>query len=124
MRRKILIIEDCPDLGLLLGYCFEKYGHEVFSAHDGQSGLLSVKVHRPDIVVLDRILSDMDGREVCRALRDAGDRTRLVFYTGRKGDPKCVLCANCRSIELHKPMPPMLLVDKVQALMRSEAPSV
>lgn len=123
MRKKILIIEDCPDLGLLMGYCFEKLGHEVFSAPDGRSGLLAVKIHRPDVVLLDRTLTDMDGRDVCRALRESGDRTPLLFYTGRRGDPKCERCASCASVELYKPTSPTRLVSETLAMTRPGEPS-
>ncbi len=66
---RILIIEDERDLQEVLAYNFQKAGHDVFSAVKGEDGLRLAEEHPPDLVVLDLMLPDIPGTEVCRTLK-------------------------------------------------------
>ena len=65
---KILLVEDDPHALEMLHFRFEKAGHEVIEAKDGDEGLLKA-LHKPDLIVLDVRLPKMDGWELCRMLR-------------------------------------------------------
>ncbi len=70
MSALILIVEDEPDLVSMLEYNLEKEGYQTRSALDGARGLeLAVKEPIPDLVLLDLMLPDISGTEVCRVLR-------------------------------------------------------
>ncbi len=67
---KILIVEDEPDLQQVLEYNLKQAGHDVLATKFGQEGLRFAREHRPDLVLLDLMLPDTSGIEVCRALKE------------------------------------------------------
>jgi len=68
---KILIVEDEPDLQQVLEYNLKQAGHDVFATKLGQEGMRFARDHRPDLVLLDLMLPDTSGIEVCRALKES-----------------------------------------------------
>ena len=80
---RILVVED--DAGIRLGVTrnLEFEGHEVMAAATGEDGLRLALDERPDIVILDIMLPDIDGREVCRLLRREGVKIPILFLTAR-----------------------------------------
>lgn len=69
MTRKILVIDDNPTFLETVSDIFELEGHRVVTAVDGSEGLRKVREDKPDLLILDIMLPDMDGLEVCRCLR-------------------------------------------------------
>jgi len=67
---RILVIEDEADIRRVLDYNLRSAGHEVLSAEQGREGLSLVREERPDLVLLDLMLPDVSGTEVCRAIKD------------------------------------------------------
>lgn len=67
--RHILIVEDSPTQARFTAMLLERAGHRVSVAGTGQAGLASAEAYRPDVVLLDVVLPDLDGFEVCRRLR-------------------------------------------------------
>lgn len=112
--KRILIIEDDPDLASLYEYNLQASRYQTLSAYDGRAGLLAAHIWRPDAVILDRTLPDMDGREICKLLRGRGIPTLIL--TGLKGDPACRSCAECTAIKLAKPSPMSLLLERLDLL--------
>lgn len=70
MPNKILIVDDDPDLILILGHVLNRAGYEVISAESGREGLEKVDKEKPDIVILDIMMPDMNGWEVCRNIKE------------------------------------------------------
>lgn len=66
---RVLIIEDDPTLVATLRYSIQKQGHHVTVAEDGLEGIKVARGTRPDLILLDLMLPNIDGREVCRYLR-------------------------------------------------------
>lgn len=66
---RVLVIEDDPTLVATLRYSLQKQGHHVTVAEDGLDGIKAARGMRPDIILLDLMLPNIDGREVCRYLR-------------------------------------------------------
>ena len=69
MRGKILIVEDNPHLALLIEFALEKEGFQVEVAYDGVEGIKKVKANPPDAIVLDVIMPEKDGYEVCAEIK-------------------------------------------------------
>ena len=67
--QKALVVDDSPELRLLLGSLLTHLGLDVVAARDGETGLALVAEHRPDIICLDLMLPTMSGLEVCSRLK-------------------------------------------------------
>jgi len=82
--RRILIVDDDRDAADALAELMRDLGHDVSTAHDGRSALESATTHRPDLVLLDISMPEMDGFEVAHRLREeVGLREAiLVALTG------------------------------------------
>ena len=68
-KQTILVIEDQKDFAQLVGRTLEQDGYDVILAADGTTGLRIARENQPDLVVLDLTMPDIDGLEVCKALR-------------------------------------------------------
>jgi two-component system OmpR family response regulator len=80
---KLLVVEDDPNILELLSASLRFAGFQVSTATSGSAAVSAAKDVRPDLVVLDVMLPDLDGFEVIRLLRESGTRTPVVFLTAR-----------------------------------------
>jgi two-component system KDP operon response regulator KdpE len=116
--KRILIIDDDHDLLYLLESVFARRGADVCLAADGQQGLQQLNVRRPDLVLLDVMMPDMDGWEVCRQIRQVSD-VPIIMLTALGRDKDVV-----RGLELGaddyvtKPFNPKILLARSQAALR------
>ncbi|MDW6065593.1 response regulator transcription factor [Streptomyces sp. FXJ1.4098] len=83
LTHRILVVEDDPGIRLLLESALGLSGYQVSSAATGRDALLGVERFRPDLLLLDVMLPDLDGFEVTRSLRAVGVRTPVLFLTAR-----------------------------------------
>ena len=85
---RILVVDDNTDTALSLSMLLECFGYETRTAHDGAAALAAAEAFRPDAVVLDLGLPDLDGFEVAQRLRalPACERAFLVAATGYSRD--------------------------------------
>ncbi|GAA3289541.1 response regulator transcription factor [Streptomyces cinereospinus] len=81
--QRIVVVEDDPGIRALLDAALRLSGYEVSCASGGRDGLVAVERLRPDLIVLDVMLPDLDGFEIARSLRAAGVRTPVLFLTAR-----------------------------------------
>jgi two-component system OmpR family response regulator len=79
----LLVVEDEPNIQELLAASLRFAGFEVFTAGDGGEAVLAVQRHKPDLMVLDVMLPDMDGFDVVRRIRSGGTFTPVLFLTAR-----------------------------------------
>jgi CheY-like chemotaxis protein len=81
---RVLVVDDNADATKSLSMLLRILGHEVFSAHDGPTGLEAAELHRPDVALLDIGLPKMTGYEVARRIREQpwGKGMRLVALSG------------------------------------------
>jgi DNA-binding response OmpR family regulator len=88
VAKKILVIEDSLLLSQILEEALHKKGYEVITAYDGKGGLLKASACKPDIVLLDLVLPDISGEEVCRNLKKYPDteRTPVIMLSGKDSD--------------------------------------
>ncbi|HEY3009673.1 MAG TPA: response regulator transcription factor [Micromonosporaceae bacterium] len=80
---RLLVVEDDPNILELLSASLRFAGFEVVTATSGSAAVSAAKQRRPDLVVLDVMLPDLDGFEVIKILRQDGTRTPVVFLTAR-----------------------------------------
>jgi two-component system OmpR family response regulator len=80
---RVLVVDDESNITDLVATALRYEGFEVADAADGRSALTLVSTFRPDLIVLDVMLPDLDGFEVQRRLTDDGRRTPVVFLTAR-----------------------------------------
>jgi len=123
MNSRVLIVDDDPKTVRLIQAYLQKDGYRVATAFDGQEALeLAGKVH-PDLVVLDLMLPEIDGLEVCRRLR-AESRVPVIMLTARTTEED-----RLRGLDLGaddyvtKPFSPRELVARVRAVLRRSAPA-
>lgn len=69
MDRKVLIVDDEPNIVMSLEYAFKKHGYQVFIARDGKEALDAAVLHGPDVILLDIMMPRMDGFETLNAIR-------------------------------------------------------
>jgi two-component system alkaline phosphatase synthesis response regulator PhoP len=117
--RRVLIVEDDPDLGFGLRTTLEIEGYEAEVAEDGPSGLRRAMEDRPDLVILDLMLPGMDGYRVLRALRAEGNRVPVLILTARGEEADKVLGFRSGADDyVTKPFGLLELLARVEALLR------
>ena len=80
---KILVVDDEPNIAELLSAALSFEGYQVGVAATGAEALEQVRTFRPNLVMLDVMLPDFDGTEVCKRLRNQGEQMPIVFLTAR-----------------------------------------
>ncbi|NUW37423.1 response regulator transcription factor [Nonomuraea sp. SMC257] len=83
MEARLLIVEDDPNILELLAASLRFAGFDVTTAKSGHDAVAAVQRHRPDLIVLDVMLPDLDGFEIVQRLRGGGTHTPVVFLTAR-----------------------------------------
>lgn len=115
----VLVVEDDPAVRASLERGLEFEGHTVVTAGDGSAGLAAVGEHRPDVVVLDLGLPRLDGVEVCRRLRAAGDDVPILMLTARESVDARVAGLDAGADDyLPKPFAFAELLARLRALQR------
>jgi two-component system phosphate regulon response regulator PhoB len=86
--RRVLVVEDEPDLRELLTYNLSAAGFKVHAAENGTDALTAIQAFAPDVVLLDLMLPDIPGTEVCRRIRggEVGGRQPAVMMLTAKGE--------------------------------------
>lgn len=121
----ILIVEDEPPLVEMLKYNFESAGFRTSVATDGQEALFQAEELTPDLILLDWMLPEYSGIEICRKLRDR-DATKsvpIIMLTARSEEDDRILGLNSGADDyVVKPFSPKELVARVQATLRRSQP--
>ena len=120
MAKKILIVDDEPNLVKILESRLKSNGYDVISAIDGQQGLDRVRQDKPDLVILDLMLPKLHGYEVCKQLR--ADSTHkdipivMLTASGKAGDIQEGLNQGANAY-IAKPFQPEALLGIIKALI-------
>jgi DNA-binding response OmpR family regulator len=119
MDKEILVVEDEPQLAQLVEMHLCDAGCRVEVASTGAEGLSQVSKRRFDLMVLDLMLPDMDGLDVCRELRTQRNYTPILILTARSGEVDRVLGLELGADDyLTKPFSVRELVARVKAILR------
>ncbi|MCA9197966.1 MAG: response regulator [Planctomycetales bacterium] len=122
-KKKILIVEDDTALSDILRYNFEHSGFDVVVAADGREALRQSHVVTPDVVILDIMLPELDGLEVCRRLRSStGTRDVLIVMLTAKAEELDQLVGFSVGADdyVTKPFSVKVLLQRIKALLRRQ----
>ena len=116
---KILVVDDDPELLPLVAFALRQSGYFALEAKSGEEALELARRELPDLIVLDVNLPGIDGFSVCRALREAQNRTPVLLLTVR-GDERDLVEGLDQGADdfLTKPFSPRTLLARVRALLR------
>jgi len=120
-QQKVLLVDDEPDIREFIEYNLVKEGYTVECAENGKKGLEKAKEFQPDLILLDIMMPDMDGIEVCSELRsmDAFKDTLIAFLTARKEDFTQIASFESGGDDfINKPIKPRVLMSRVKALLK------
>jgi two-component system response regulator MprA len=116
---KVLVVDDEPALRDSLERVLRHEGFEVELAGDGREAIRLLATARPDAVLLDVLMPQLDGLEVCRRMRDTGDRTPVLMLTARDAVDDRVAGLEAGADDyLPKPFALEELLARLQALLR------
>lgn len=116
--QKILIVDDEENIVSLIEYNLKNAGFQTIAAYDGRTGLSMAKEHKPDLIVLDLMLPEMDGFDVVRELRKESN-IPVLMLTARSEEFDRVLALELGADDyLIKPFSTRELVARVKAILR------
>ncbi len=116
---KILLVEDDKTIGRLVALQLERDHHLVEHVDTGKDALFSLKVHDYDLVILDWMLPDLTGLDVCKGYRDSGGKVPILMLTGRhEAQDKVDALDTGADDYLVKPFNPAELSARIRALLR------
>ncbi len=124
---KILCIEDDVDTSKLIAFILERHGYQVIPVIGGQQGLDAVKSHKPDLVLLDLMMPDVDGWEVFRQMKadSALKDIPVIAVTAKSEKIDKVLGLRIAKVDdyVTKPFTPQDLLQSVQKILPAGKPT-
>ena len=116
--KKVLVVDDDVKTVELVRLYLDRDGYQVLTAYDGVEALRLARENRPDIIVLDLMLPDIDGLEVCRTLRHESD-VPVIMLTARTTDQDKLTGLDLGADDyVTKPFSPKELAARVRAVLR------
>ncbi|MDG1477276.1 MAG: response regulator transcription factor [Vicingaceae bacterium] len=123
-NEKILLVDDEPDIIEFLGYNLTKEGYDVTTSTSGKEAVELAKKIKPDLILLDVMMPEMDGIETCQEIRNVADikNTLIAFLSARGEDYSQVAGLDAGADDyITKPIKPRLLVSRVKAILRRKS---
>ncbi|MDO8602272.1 MAG: response regulator transcription factor [Candidatus Omnitrophota bacterium] len=120
-KEKILIIEDEKDIVKMLDYNLRKENFRVFSANNGEDGLDMARKENPDLVLLDLMLPEMDGLDVCKAVKNDAKTAHIpiIILTAKAQEFDKVVGLELGADDyVTKPFSPRELIARIKAVLR------
>ena len=118
---KILLVDDEPDILEIVGYNLSQEGYKVVKASNGREAIVMAKKERPQLIIMDVMMPEMDGMEACENIRKIPDLAQVIitFLTARSEDYSQLAAFEVGADDyITKPIKPKLLISKVKALLR------
>nr|WP_321232438.1 response regulator transcription factor [uncultured Psychroserpens sp.] len=118
---KILLVDDEPDILEIVGYNLSLQGYHIITAENGVEAVKKAKKEKPQLIILDVMMPEMDGIEACEQIRKLPDlsETIITFLTARGEDYSQMAGFDAGADDyITKPIKPKVLVSKVKALLR------
>ena len=120
-EKKILLIDDEQDILEILSYNLEKEGYQVFTANNGNEGIVKAKEIIPDLILLDVMMPEKDGIETCQEMRQIKElqKTLIVFLSARSEEFSQLAGFDAGANDyIVKIIKPKVLISKVNALLQ------
>jgi len=120
---KILVVDDDPHIREVVSFALTKSGFATVEAADGAAALAVAERERPDLIVLDVTMPELDGTEVCRRLRRTSN-TPVIFLSSRDDEIDRIVGLELGADDyVTKPFSPRELVARVKVVLRRQAPA-
>lgn len=119
--KKVLIVDDEPDILEIISYNLIKEGYEILTAKNGMEALEVVPSFKPDLIILDIMMPKMSGAEVCKILRlkPEYNDTLIIFLTALNDESSQIKGLETGADDyVNKPISPKVLVSRVNAIFR------
>ena len=119
--RKILIVDDEPDILEFLGYNLRNAGYEVKETNNGKSAIEIAKDYNPDLIILDVMMPEMDGIETCYLIKENPEINDVLicFLTARSEDFSQIAGLDAGADDyLTKPIKPKVFLSKIKSILR------
>ena len=127
MKAKIMIVEDEESIVTLVKYNLEKEGYKVFFNSNGEKAIEDIKVNNPDLILLDWMLPNLSGLEICKILKSEKKykHTPIIMLTAKGQEEDKIRGLNSGADDyITKPFGHKELTARVNALLRRAKPSV
>ena len=124
---KILLVDDEKDILEFLSYNLKKEGFEIDTANNGKTALNKLSTFIPDLIILDVMMPEMDGIEVCEKIRENEqyDDILIIFLTARSEDYSELAGFSAGADDyITKPIKPKILVSRVNAILKRKRKSI
>ncbi|MER2996039.1 response regulator transcription factor [Pontibacter populi] len=118
-KLKVLVVDDAPSILLPLEFMMRKNGYDVFVARNGTEAIESVNKELPQVVILDIMMPDVDGYEVCQYIRSKKEMegAKVIFLTAKSKDVDIQKGYEVGAdLYVTKPFSPRYLLEKIQEL--------
>ncbi len=123
MKATILVIEDNEKNAYLVTFILEKYGYQVIQARDGETGIALARQAKPDLILLDIQLPEMDGYAVARELTSDGELRAIpivaVTSYAMLGDRERILAEGCAGY-IEKPINPATFMAEIEQYLPAD----
>jgi two-component system alkaline phosphatase synthesis response regulator PhoP len=120
-KEKILLVDDEQDILDFLSYNLKKEGYTIITASNGKEAINVAKKEKPDLIIMDLMMPEMDGMEACHEIRKIPEleHTLITFLSARNEDFTQVAGLDAGADDyITKPIKPRLLTSRVKALLR------
>jgi len=115
----VLVVDDEPNIVELVRLYLSNAGYRVLSGADGREALQLVRTGKPDLLILDLMLPELDGFDVCRRLREDGNQIPIIMLTARDDEVDKIVGLELGADDyVTKPFNPRELVARVRAILR------
>jgi two-component system phosphate regulon response regulator OmpR len=122
--RKLLLVDDDETLATLLRSLLAQHGYDLAWADRPSKGMAMLAEH-PELLLLDVMLPEQDGFDVCRSLRDAGESIPVIMLTAKGDDTDRIKGLNIGADDyLPKPFNYLELIARIEAVLRRQAPAI
>jgi two-component system OmpR family response regulator len=123
-KKMILIVDDDPHIREVVGYALESAGYDTAEARDGEEALKKFAEIDPDLIVLDILMPEMDGLEVCRRLR-AESKAPILFLSSKDEEIDRIIGLELGGDDyIPKPFSPRELIARIKAVLRRTEPAL
>src|ERR1700689_4887128 len=123
-KKKILVVEDDRDISELISYNLEREGYDIACLYDGSEVIDFVRKRKPDLIILDLMLPEVDGIEICRTLKSDGNTKHIpiVMLTAKSEESDVVIGLQMGADDyIPKPFSPKVLVARIKTIPRRTA---
>lgn len=123
MRKKVLVVDDDRELIDLVSFNLKRAGYAIGTASNGVEAIKKARGMAPDLIVLDVMMPELDGFEVCEILRrDAATASiPIIMLTALSGELGRVTALGSGATDfISKPFSPRLLLDRIETLLKTQ----